>query len=561
MLKKKLQEASVDVEHRKLLMKKNNEISQLKDEVNQVKRHLQLMTSHELSETNREIEKLTKMVKNLEHHSHSPASHPTRISLEQLSDSFNDLKFQQALEEKKRSQVKIEELMNELADVATAKTKKHVTELQQQMAIVVEKQEVTDTALGKCAELCAFTLDHLHELTQFLSALLQQKEIRESLSEMTMFNIQSAIEKTLEFSQQASRLSTSMDGRLSSLPNISSLELLMNTARDSLANIKHFHSSHKSVQVSNDNQVETMQEEMEATKKELEEINRVNQMLEDEICQLKKTMQEYKQKIIDSDLYISVLNEDKDELNSELLKSKRQLDDLTSVYGETAKKFEVLSTKSNDLEKKLEKQTVEKFQIEMRLETSESLAEELRRKLETINEDLSKNWITHQQHDAIVRRLGEDIVSGEAQVEAIRMELESQRSDFNEKRMLETAVVSVTQPDDDKENKQEKRRTIEISDDRRELLMSTEETAGGNSSALVPSSSEPNCRMCQRYKAKNAELKKYLGSAMEKLKFHHELKARNDSHIQKQLSNTETFLQQARFNMENILKSRNSQDQ
>lgn len=462
--------------------------------------------------------------------------HANRFSLEQLSESFNDLKFQQALEEKKQSQQKIDQLMSELASVATAKTKEHITQLQHQMSIVVEKQEVTDTALGKCAELCAYSLDHLHELAQFLSALLQQKEIRESLSEMTMVNIQGTLDKTLEFSNQAERFS--MANRMSSLPDISSLEILMAAARSSLANIKDVRGMNKSVQA--DDGQEAMKLEMETLKDDFVEISKVNQLLEDEICRLKESLEDYKQQLALSREEVSSLKEEKNDLNEQVRKKEHEAQQLYNQCEET--------------DKKLTAETVKKIEFEMRAFKSESLASELKEKFDAIRSDLESNWITKMQHETLVKRLEDDIINGEAQVAAIRMEVDSLRSGMSEFKAENISASDPNKSETDKENSNliHTRRTLEISDDRKCLLTSISESA-------VSSSTDSACVMCPKYQAKITELKKYLARAMDQIKFQAEVKARNDRHIQKQLSNTESFLHSARSNMENILKSRNQE--
>ncbi|CRL06163.1 CLUMA_CG018990, isoform A [Clunio marinus] len=167
-----------------MLKSKNNEIGKLKDELNDMKRRLFVMTNKELHEKNEEISKLTNVINNMKaENNHSQLS---RLSLEQLTDSFNDLKIQQSIEQKNNAQRKIDELLNQIADATNNKHVENVMKLKEQMAIVVEKQEVSDSALEKCVEICSFSLDHLNGLAQFMSNLLQQKEFCESLSEATM---------------------------------------------------------------------------------------------------------------------------------------------------------------------------------------------------------------------------------------------------------------------------------------------------------------------------------------------------------------------------------------
>lgn len=506
---------------------KSSEISDLKRELLEAKRKIQTVTSQDIAKKNGEIEKLSNLLSSLDVGRNSLAA-SNRFSLEQLSESFNDLKFQQAMEEKKISQEKINKLMVELASVATAKTKEHIAQMQQQMSIVVEKQEITDNALGKCAELCAYSLDHLHELAQFLSALLQQKEIRESLSEMTMFNIQSSLEKTFEFANQAERFS--MANRMSLFPDISSLEILMTSARSSLANIKDIRGMNKSVQASSD--------ELETLRNEFNELNKVNQLLEDEITNLKDSLEDYKLRLNESQEEVSSIKADKNELNKLIQEKELEAEQLYDQCEETYKK--------------LAAETDMKVDFETRACKSEKLAAELQEKLDTIRADLETNWITKVQHESLVSRLEEDIVNGEAQVAAIRMEVDMLRSGMKNELKLEDSGAGKNETDKENSNFPSTRRTLEISDDRKCLLTSVTES-------LVSSSTDRICAMCPKYQAKIAELKKYLAKAMDQIKFQAEVKARNDLHIQKQLSNTESFLHSARSNMENILKSRNQE--
>lgn len=555
-------------EQRNLLMQKSNEIEQLTEELQEAKRQIQMITSQELNAKNREIEKLQNLMKNMQIGRSSLSSNVSRFSLEQLSESFNELKFQQAMEEKKRSQLKIEELMNQLGDVANATTKNHVDQLQEQMKIVVEKQEVTDSALGKCADLCAYTLDHLHDLARFLSSLLQQKEIRESLDDISLMNIQSALDKTLEFSQNPGRFSA-VDGRMSSLPDISSLDLLMTSARHSLAN-PQTHNSNKSVQANDYQQQEAVQAELDAAKRETDEINRVNQLLEDEICRLKEMMEDCKVKMMERDTELVNLKEIIDDYKMkaadreiEVVDLKATKDSLNSKLQESQSKIQILTTAHCDLENKLQEEMMKKFECETRLDTSESLAAKLQDKLSSISNDLEMNWLTKSEHEAVVKKLEDDIVNGEAQVAAIRMEMDSIVNSFNEmKAEKDAAAAAGDEFDENKENSNvpSQLRTLEISEDRKRFLSLDNDVMPmplAEEAALVPSSVDPSaCPKCPKYLAKVYEYKKYLTRAMEKLKRFDEKEKLQSRNIQKQLSTTENVLQTARSNMDKILKER-----
>lgn len=518
----------------------------MNNELNEVKCRIEQLTAQEFDDKNREAGKLSSLLSNMQLGRNSLAPNLSRMSLEQLSSSFNELKFLQNAEEMKTSQLRIDELMNEITEVANAKTKQHVAQLQQQMKIFNEKQDVTDKAFETCVELCAMSLEHLQGLAQFLSALIQQKEIRESLSEMTMFNIQSTLNKTFELSNQAGRFS--IDGRLSCLPDISSLDVLMTTARNSLLNVREVQRSNKSIQASCDEN-SALKAEIETAQKELEDFKRVNQLLEDEIFHLKESMEDYKVKLANSDDYADKINEEKDSIEAKLQESQ--------------KKVETLYFKRNELERKLQEETVKKFEFEQRTNKSEELAEELKQKLEIINKDLELNWVTKDRHNEVVQRLEGEIINGEAQIAAVRLQMESLQTSIEEMKASEAlpleSVACALESDACQEMKenaaiQTTRRTLEISDDRKRLFTTTTDSA-------VSSSTDPSCEMCPKYQGKIVELKKYLARAMDKIKFQHESKTLNDRHIQKQLSNTENFLSQARSNMENILKNRNSQQE
>lgn len=268
------------------------------------------MSTSELQEKNREIERLTELINSLRVDRHSIASEPPRFSFDYLYENFNDLKFQQAMEIKKQSQQKIDELMMELETMTNSNSVKQLEQLKVQMAIVAEKQQITDTALNRCTELCAFTLDHLQELTQFLTALLQNKQIRESLSEASFHNIQNIIEKSLDLSHRQSVGNFSFN-------DISSLDILVNAARQSISNIREVKNSiistSKGVQASllteNDHIVETG---------DYEEMKRVNQLLEDEIVEIKSTMRIYEKKSSEYKSEIVELKSVKDDLTEKL---------------------------------------------------------------------------------------------------------------------------------------------------------------------------------------------------------------------------------------------------
>ena len=498
----------------------------------EAKKYIQEATNQELKSL--EIKKLQSTLRNMEVDRVSLGPN-MRFSLEQLSESFNDLKFQQAMEEKKNSQKKIDALMNQLIVVSNTQTRKHVNELQEEMKIVVEKQEFTDNALGKCADLCSYTLDHLHDLTRFLANLLQQKEFRESLDEFSLSNIKNVLEKTLEFSQNPGRFST-VDGNASLLADISSLDLLMTSARHSLANVKV---DDKSMQA---DQLKELQKELRTAKTGADDLNRVNQVLEDEIDKLKKMLQDYQSKMMENDNVIVDLKLAKDSLNSKLQESQS--------------KIQILTTAHCDLEQKLQEETIKKFECEKRLDTSESVAAKLEEKLEATRQDVEANWISKAEHEEKVKKLEDDIVNGEAEIAAIRMEMDSIVTNLSQMKaerdeMLAAATFDV---EENKEN-------LNIVNQLNALETSSprpESPVGEDQGVVAVPDNASVCLLCPKYRAKIVSLKKYLEMAAERIRRSSEKEKMQTRIIQQQLSSTENFLYSARSNMEKILKNRNS---
>jgi hypothetical protein len=280
------------------------------------------LTTSELQEKNKEIDRLTELINSMRVDRYSISSEPPRFSFDYLYETFNDLKFQQAMEIKKQSQQKIDQLMGELETMTNSKTLKQLEQLKVQMAIVAEKQQITDSALNRCTELCAYTLDHLQELTQFLTALLQNKQIRESLSEASLHNIQNIIEKSLDLSTRQSMGNFSFN-------DISSLDVLVNAARQSIVNIREvqqtMRSTNKGIQTS-----VACDSANTSTITDYEELKRINQLLEDEIVEIKNTMRVYEKKSNEYKSEIVELKSVKDELNEKIEKSEsamRMLED------------------------------------------------------------------------------------------------------------------------------------------------------------------------------------------------------------------------------------------
>lgn len=97
---------------------------------------------------------------------------------------------------------------------------------------------------------------------------MKQKEFRDSVDQLSLGNIENVLEKTLELTQNPGCFSTVV----SLLANISSLDLLMTSARKSLANVKVF--SEKSMQVDKVH-VKELENELQTVKSEAEDLNRV----------------------------------------------------------------------------------------------------------------------------------------------------------------------------------------------------------------------------------------------------------------------------------------------
>jgi chromosome segregation ATPase len=219
---------------------------------------------------------------------------------------------------------------------------------------------------------------------------------------------------------------------------------------------------------------------------------------------------------------------------------------------ETTEELQKVQTKNYQLESQLDysQKTVQSLEVaklkyESMWKESDRIAKELETRLKHIEHDLQDNWITKTSHNSSVKNLQDEIVSAEAQVAAIRMELEKIKVDCSQKRSMFSQNFTADE-EEFKENESVPcgRRLIEISDDRKKLLMG-----------------EDDCKECPLYLNKIAELKKHLQAAIEKLKEQAKWKSIHDKSIQKQLSKTENVINQARMNMESILKAKNANEQ
>lgn len=518
----------------------------LKTELQKAEQKLKAITSNELKEKNHEIEKLTKLVDQMSINSprnnvNKPSDSTSRFSLDHLFENFNDLKFQQAIEIKKQSQKKINELMHELIGLTSSKAREQIIQMKEQMAIVIEKQEMTDDALNRCAELCTYTLDHLHELTQFLNLLLQNKEIRESLSNQSILDIQNILDKSIELSRY------SIDGRMSAFQDLSMLSNLIHTARDSIANIAEKQNSivkvDKSIQQSTEcNSCGDLLFKLEEINNEADDLKRVNQLLEDEICEYRGLL---------------------DEKDKEVMKCQQDLKILKDSETEVKAMLEEYKTSINSLK-------TEKCDLTSKLTTCEDAAKKLEERLSDIEEEIKSNWMLKEEHEKLLARIRDDVVNAEAQTAAIRLELEDIRNIYP-KYKLNSTKTSSTNDENDKENVEEAAcvvstssilqedqvdsrlesfgtnqvmTKVEYSDNKHHILMSTE------------TSTTISCRHCPKYQAQIIDLKKYLSVCYEKLKKYSDQKVAMELEVKKQVNRTENFLQAARCNMENILKSK-----
>lgn len=567
----------------KFLSQQDYEIEALKQEVEDFKTKIQEVTTNELHEKNREIERLTDLLNSLKNSDRqSIASEPSRFSFNNLYESFNDLKLQQAMEIRKQSQSKVFQLVAELSTMTTSQSQsEQIEKLKNQMQLVTERQQFTDDALSKCSELCSHTLDHLNELTQFLARLLQNKNIRESLSEGSLRNIQDILEKSLEIAGKQSIANTS---------NIPTIDFLVNVARQS---ISHFRDLQTTIR-KNDKSIQTAatatlcdnkcEEDMSAMIENFEELKRVNQVLEDEIVELKNSMSVYEKKSSKYMGEIQDLRVEKEDLDDKIAELQKSVDDMQTHQGQMIEKYhnqcielqevknsliaannevalkskslqdyvdnlkktsdnllqlELLNCKLTiDLEESqsiVQSLQLDKVRFESKWLKSEELAKKQQKRLDEIDYDLEQNWITKHEHELLTRSLKEEIEK------AVLMKTEKLKSEHEK-----SASTSQHKHDNFKEN-QNTRRTIEISDDRKQLLMSSLGTT------TVP------CNYCEHYKNLALDYRKHLLSAVDKLK-----KKDNDKHcedltIKKQISETKDFISQARGNLEmvNIQREKN----
>lgn len=241
-------------------------------------------------------------------------------------------------------------------------------------------------------------------------------------------------------------------------------------------------------------------------------------------------------------------------LRDELINKTTSYQECLKTLNETSEELQKFQAKNYQLEtqldyseKNVQSLEVAKIKYESMWKESDRIAKELETRLKHIEHDLQDNWVTKNRHDSAVKSMHDEIVNAEAQVAAIRMELEKMKTDCYQKRSMYQQSFSVKE-EDFKENltTPSHRRTIDISDDRKKILMSNDTS---------------DCIECPRYQSKIIDLKKHLQYAIEKIKDQSKLKAMQERTIQKQLNQTEDVMKEVRANMESILKVKNSNDQ
>ena len=331
-------------------------------QIEKMNQQLKDVTSSELEAKNQEIEKLSQIISNIKSDGNKNLSDTTpRFSFDYLYESFNDLKFQQAMEIKKQSQLKVNELMHELIGLANSKTKEQFNQLKEQMGIVIEKQEIADNALNRCAELCSYTLDHVHKLAQFLSTLLENKEIRESLGNQSLLDIQNVLDKSVEFSRY------SIDGRISAFPDLSMLGSLLTTTRDSISNIRERHIEIVKIDKSVQSTVDICQScadlkyQLNIFSEEFDELKKINQLLEDEIC-------EYREKL---DVHDDEIKKCNDEIKS-LIENNMEINVVLKDSQNTVRLLQA-----------------EKINLSSKLDMNENLVQQLEQQIKDIEDDLN----------------------------------------------------------------------------------------------------------------------------------------------------------------------------
>lgn len=583
---------------------KDEEIAKLKVELKQSTQNLQGLVNKELWEKNREIEKLNKMVNSLQIEKktmeNASLNSTQSQTFDMLADSYNDQKYLEAIELKKKAQSEMKRLLKDLySSAANVKTRDHIKKVEMELQVLADQQEVTEKTLNKCTELCALTMEQLHELAMFLSSLINQKDIMVSLSDLTLKSVRSCVNRSIEMSKSmtASRFSLACgDTSLVQLGDLSNLDLLINTARDSLSNFRQVNvegnMSFKSNEMSNDylRDYENIREKLLSANQEIENFNRVNQMLEDEICQYKEQLEKLTKSVSSGLEQLQTLKEEKNRLCINLrvsegkfeaqaveiseLKAERTL--RQKEYIDSVKKNKA-AFESNILLNYIHKDehALVTQKIEEKLKIKETNMQGIRVEMEQMKEQLSGNEksmkLVHDKMESVKIELSEALAE-RTQLTNENRSLLQHLNELYEQKSLHGTKIEKESPNhesavngygsDEKENhksniEKTQLKTLEISEDRKQLLLST--TIPNNSIVSQYDQSIANCsscQSCQKNEAKIIELKQRLLSSYDKIRSQNEIKAEHERSIKKQILKTRNVLAHAHSNMEQIVKSR-----
>ena len=583
---------------------KDEEIAKLKVELKQTTQNLQGLVNKELWEKNREIEKLNKMVNSLQNEKktmeNASLNSTQSQTFDMLADSYNDQKYLEAIELKKKAQSEMKRLLKDLySSAANVKTRDHIKKVEMELQVLADQQEVTEKTLNKCTELCALTMEQLHELAMFLSSLINQKDIMVSLSDLTLKSVRSCVNRSIEMSKSmtASRFSLACgDTSLVQLGDLSNLDLLINTARDSLSNFRQVNvegnMSFKSNEMTNDylRDYENIREKLLSANQEIENFNRVNQMLEDEICQYKEQLEKLTKSVSSGLEQLQALKEEKNRLCINLRVSEGKFEaqavEISELKAErTLRQKEYIdSVKTNKaaFESNILLNYIHKDEhalvtqkIEEKLKIKETNMQGIRVEMEQMKEQLSGNEksmkLVHDKMESVKIELSEALAE-RTQLTNENSSLLQHLNELYEQKSLHGTKIEKESPNhesvangygsEEKENhksniEKTQLKTLEISEDRKQLLLST--TIPNNSIVSQYDQSIANCsscQSCQKNEAKIIELKQRLLSSYDKIRSQNEIKAEHERSIKKQILKTRNVLAHAHSNMEQIVKSR-----
>ncbi|CAO1407160.1 unnamed protein product [Diamesa tonsa] len=588
---------------------KDEEITKLKVELKQKTQNLQGLVNKELWEKNREIEKLNKMVNSLQNEKktmENASLNSTQQSqtFDMLADSYNDQKYLEAIELKKKAQNEMKRLLKDLySSAANVKTRDHIKKVEMELQVLADQQEVTEKTLNKCTELCALTMEQLHELAMFLSSLINQKDIMVSLSDFTLKGVRSCVNRSIEMSKSltASRFSlTCGDTSLVQLGDLTNLDLLISTARDSLSNFRQVNvegnMSFKSNEMANEclQDYENIREKLLTANQEIENFNRVNQMLEDEICQYKEQLEKLTRSVSAGLEQLQTLKEEKNRLCINLRVSEGKFEaqavEISDLKAErTIRQKEYIdSVKTNKaaFESNILLNYIHKDEhalvtqrIEEKLKIKENNMQGIRVEMEQMKEQLTGNEknmkLVHDKMESVKAELLEAL-SERTQLTSENRSLLQQLNELYEQKSLHGTKLELESPvknestvngyeSEEKENhksniEKPQLKTLEISEDRKQILLST--TIPNNSivsqfdQSIANCSSCQSCQSCQKNEAKIIELKQRLLSSYDKIRSQNEIKAEHERSIKKQILKTRNVLAHAHSNMEQIVKSR-----